>query len=127
MIIFNVYIDCTKYPSSNIWRWLVAAEINKAYNKITHQFSNKTLLQQNAFSSKTHQFLELKGFNREEDEYTYLLSSKNEKGMFHLHERVILLQERLSIFKEECKTRANLNFFEKGQNGKLPLQYRLHA
>ena len=28
---------------------------------------------------------------------------------------------------EECKTRVNLNFFEKGQNGKLSLQYRLHT
>ena len=25
---------------------------------------------------------------------------------------------------EECKTKANLNFSEKGQNGKLPQQYR---
>ena len=28
---------------------------------------------------------------------------------------------------EECKTRENLNFFEKWQNDKLSLQYRLHA
>ena len=26
---------------------------------------------------------------------------------------------------EECKTRENLNFLEKGQNSKLLLQYRL--
>ena len=25
----------------------------------------------------------------------------------------------------ECNTRENLNFFEKGQNGKLPLLYKL--
>ena len=28
---------------------------------------------------------------------------------------------------EECKTLVNLNFSEKGQNGKLPLQYRLQT
>ena len=26
---------------------------------------------------------------------------------------------------EECKTQVNLKFFEKGENGKLPLRYRL--
>ena len=33
--------------------------------------------------------------------------------------------DEILLREEECKTRANLNCFEKWQNGKLPLWYRL--
>ena len=33
--------------------------------------------------------------------------------------------DEILLREEECKTRANLNFSEKWQNGKLPLWYRL--
>ena len=36
-------------------------------------------------------------------------------------------EDRIILRREECKTRVNLNFFEKWQNGKLLLQYRLQA
>ena len=35
--------------------------------------------------------------------------------------------EEILLRGEECKTRANLNFFEKRQKGKLSLQYRLET
>ena len=34
-------------------------------------------------------------------------------------------EDEILLRGEEYKTRVNLNFFEKGQNGKLQLQYRL--
>ena len=34
-------------------------------------------------------------------------------------------KDEILLRGEECKTRENLNFSKKGQNGKLPLMYKL--
>ena len=36
-------------------------------------------------------------------------------------------RDEIILRGEECKTQENLIFFEKGQNGKLSLQYRLET
>ena len=36
-------------------------------------------------------------------------------------------RDEIILRGEECKTRVNLNFYEKGHNGKLPLQYKLQT
>ena len=35
--------------------------------------------------------------------------------------------DKILLKGEECKTQVNLNFSKNGQNGKLPMQYRIQT